>query len=105
MFSRACYNQKTSNYSVAFRDYYHIAVKYDDHRLLQRFNINCPEDYNLCFRIFMAPRCDISKIYLDLYVTGATSYAIFHCSSLEITFIVLFYCLVARDYYVQKESP
>ena len=82
------------SYSVAFHDYYHIAVKHDDYELLKRFNANCSEAYNLSFRIFMAPRRGVSKVYLDLYAAGATFYANFYCSRPEVAFTVLFHLLM-----------
>ena len=84
------------SYSVAFRDYHHIAVKHDDYELLKRFNANCSEAYNLSFRIFMAPRHGVSKVYLDLYAAGATFYANFYSAEPCLALTALCYMLVGE---------
>ena len=66
------------SYSAAFLGYKHFVVNRRRARLLRILHTNHCESKNLCFRIFMAPRSGVSKVYLDLYVAGATFYANFY---------------------------
>ncbi len=63
----------------AFRSYFvvfgykHFVINRGSSRLLRILHTNHCESRSLCFRIFMAPKRGVSKVYLDLYAAGRLS--------------------------------
>ena len=84
------------SYSVAFLGYKHFVVNRRSSRLLRLLHTNHCESRNLCFRIFMAPRRGVSKVYLDLYAAGATFYANFYSAEPCVALTALCFMLVGE---------
>ena len=83
------------SYSIAFRDYCHIAVKRDDYELLERFLIRIVLRLIILVFVFLwLLGVVFLRFYLDLYAAGATFYANFYCSRPEVAFAALFHLLM-----------
>jgi len=84
------------SYSLAFFDYKHSVVNRKSSRLLRILHTNHCESRNLCFRIFMAPRRSVPKVYFDLYAIGATFYANFYSAGPCVALTALCFMLVGE---------